>query len=186
MGIEIVGWPHAPAHQFEEAGTYMVTASTYKKSHHFSTRARLERLQSLLFGLADQYGWRLQAWAVFSNHYHFVADSTDDSASLRALIRDLHSITAHEVNRVDEAKGRKVWFQYWDSQITYESSYLARLNYVHQNPVRHGLVPVANLYPFCSASWFERLARPAFAKTVLGLKTERVKVPDDFAVIIED
>jgi len=137
-------------------------------------------LHDKLLELADLYGWALQAWSVFSNHYHFVAISPEDASSLRVLIRRLHSASAIAVNRGDHTEGRRVWFQYWDTGITYEKSYLARLNYVHQNAVRHGVVPVANQYPWCSAAWFERTADPAFARVVYSFGTDRVNVRDDF------
>jgi len=54
------------------------------------------------------------------------------------------------------------------------------LNYVHQNAVKHKLVPVANQYPWCSAAWFEREASPAQVNTIYGFKIDRVKVEDDF------
>ena len=57
---------------------------------------------------------------------------------------------------------------------------LARLNYVHQNAVKHGLVPAANQYPWCSAPWSETNARPGSVKSVYSFKTDRIKVPDDF------
>jgi putative transposase len=56
----------------------------------------------------------------------------------------------------------------------------ARLNYVHQNPVKHGLVQVANQYPWCSASWFETNARSGFVQSVYSFKIDRLNVPDDF------
>jgi putative transposase len=56
---------------------------------------------------------------------------------------------------------RKVWHNFWDTRLMYEKSYLARLNYTHQNAVTHRLVPVANQYPWRSAAWFERTAAPA-------------------------
>jgi len=31
-------WPHAPAHQLSENGTYFVTAGTYLKAHHRGLR----------------------------------------------------------------------------------------------------------------------------------------------------
>ena len=65
-------------------------------------------------------------------------------------------------------------------RLTYQNSYLARLNYVHQNPVRHGLVPVANQYRWCSASWFERTATRAQVRTVYGFKIDKVEVVDEF------
>ena len=74
----------------------------------------------------------------------------------------------------------KVWYNFWDTRLTFERSYLARLNYVHQNAVKHGLVPVANLYPWCSAAWFERTASPAQVKRIYRFKVEGVHVLDEF------
>ena len=53
---------------------------------------------------------------------------------------------------------------------------------MHGNAVRHGLVPVANQYRWCSAAWFERTATPALVKTIYALKTDRLSVRDDFDV----
>jgi putative transposase len=158
----------------------MVTAGTYRKLHHFRTPERLSLLQEQLLSLARAHGWQLQAWAVFSNHYHFVAMAPADPGSLRILARQLHSITAREVNRLDGASGRQVWFEYWDTHLTFERSYFARLNYVLQNPVHHGLVPVASAYPWCSAQWFEQSASRAFYKTVTAFKVDRVNVQDQY------
>ncbi len=175
-------WPHAPLHFAEAKGAYMVTAGTYGKLHHFREAARLGFLHDKLLTLAAEYGWQLQAWAVFSNHYHFIAISDERSRLLRQFIQTLHSQTALHANELDGAAGRQVWFQYWDTLLTFERSYLARLNYVHQNPVRHGLVRRAANYPWCSAGWFELRAAPAFFKAVSAFKTDRINVRDDFAV----
>jgi putative transposase len=76
--------------------------------------------------------------------------------------------------------GRKVWHQYWDLRITFQKSYLARLNYVMQNPVRHGIVGSADQYPLCSASWFEMKSSPAFFQSVSSCKIDALDVLDDF------
>ena len=60
----------------------MVTASTYQKQHILRGDSRLAMLQSKIFEHAEALGWRLQAWAVFSNHYHFVALAPEAPASL--------------------------------------------------------------------------------------------------------
>jgi putative transposase len=173
-------WPHAPVHRLGEAGAYIVTAGTYKKEHYFQQSSRLSFLHDSLIRLATEYGWALQAWAVFSNHYHFVAMSPGDPGTLRLWTSQLHTLTAREANRLDKTPGRKVWFQFWETHLTYERSYLARLNYVLQNPVRHGLVRVARDYPWCSAAWFEQRSGWTFFKTVTSFKIDRVKVPDNF------
>ena len=173
-------WPHAPVHLLNQQGTYIVTSGTYLKQHFFAAPERLALLQDSLLSMAKEYEWQLQAWAVFANHYHFVGFSPPDASRLKTMLSKLHTITAREVNHKDGERGRRVWFQYWDSSITYQRSYLARLNYVHQNPVHHDVVKVASQYPWCSAAWFERAADPAFQRLVGSFKTDRLKIVDDF------
>ena len=173
-------WQHSPVHWQTEAGAYIVTGATHGKHHLFRDPKVLTFVHDQLIGLAEQYEWKLQAWAVFSNHYHFVALSPENAKTLQRLIRHLHSVTAREVNLRDGTAGRKVWHEYWDTRLTYEKSYLARLHYVHQNPVRHGLVKNAIAYPWCSAAWFEQRAIPAFFNTVTSFKIDSVNVPDEF------
>ncbi len=174
-------WPHSPAHWLAEAGAYMVTAGTYLKKPLFSTRERLTLLCDTLLQLAEEHDWKLQAWAVFPNHYHFVGDCPQPE-NLRVLMRKLHSITAHRVNQLDGETGRRVWFQYWDTRLTIQTSYVARLNYVHQNAVRHGVVRLAVDYPWCSAGWFERKAERAFYQNVINHPSSKIDVRDDYKV----
>ena len=71
--FSMTDWPHSPTHRLTEAGAYMVTCGTYLKQHHFRGAERLQFLCEALLRTAAEYNWNLQAWAVFSNHYHFVA-----------------------------------------------------------------------------------------------------------------
>ncbi|MEX0776522.1 MAG: hypothetical protein WD042_12530 [Phycisphaeraceae bacterium] len=138
--------------------------------------------------VAEEFGWQLEAWAVFSNHYHFVGHSPLDeqgAASLSPMLALLHEKTAKWINHMDVAPGRQVWHNFRETLLTYQKSYLARLNYVHQNAVKHGLVPVATQYPWCSAGWFEHTATPAQVRTLFGLKTNRVHVFDEYDVAAE-
>ncbi len=121
---------------------------------------------------------------MFSNHYHFVGYTLGDPKNLSVFLNELHSTTAHEVNQLDGVKGRKVWHNFWDKQITFENSYSARLSYVHQNAVKHRLVDVANQYRWCSAAWLEQSFPPARVNTIYNFKIDRVKVSDDFEPLL--
>ena len=188
MSEHSIPWPHAPTHQLSQNGTYFVTVGTYKKQHFFSGAKRLSVLQRGLLKSAVKYSWRLEAWAVFSNHYHFVGQSPLNeigARSLPLLLKELHSKSGDWVNKLDRAPSRKVWHNYWETRLSFHRSYLARLNYVHQNPVRHGLVRIASLYPWCSATWFEQEATPAQVKTVYRFNVDLVKAEDGFDVAEE-
>ena len=173
-------WHHRPPHLFVPNTLYMVTASTLHKQHFFKGSERLRLLHDELLEVTSSFEWMLQAWAVFSNHYHFIAQSPADAKTLKPMIQRLHSQTAREANRLDGVTDRQVWFQYWDTCLTFEKSYYARLNYVHNNPVKHQLVTVAEQYPFCSAAGFKNEAEPSFRKKVESFRYDRINVPDDF------
>lgn len=173
-------WPHAPVHRLAENAVYFVTAGTLHKEHLFDTPAKRDLLERLLLSFAKRDGWQLEAWAVFANHYHIVARGQHDSRNLGEMLHDLHGVSARELNKLDGVSARQVWFNFRDTKLTIQHGYLARLNYVHQNAVKHRLVSVANQYPWCSAAWFEREASPAQVKTIYGFKIDRVKVEDDF------
>ncbi|MCK5835506.1 MAG: transposase [Lentisphaeria bacterium] len=173
-------WAHAPLHLIDKAGTYMVTAGTYQKVHYFHRAEYKNYLTHTLFALAKKYKWQLQAWAILSNHYHFVAISPENPESLRDFISEFHRQSATIINRLDNCVGRKVWYQFWDSQITYQKSYFSRLKYVHNNAVHHKLVKNAESYPWCSKSWFNETADSALINTVESFKIDRLNVFDNF------
>jgi putative transposase len=158
-------WPHSPVHRLSEPGAYIVTAGTYLKKPTFAGAQRLEYLCDQLLELAEKYHWQLQAWAVFPNHYHFVALSPAEAASLTTLSRHLHSLTTIQANRWDASRGRKVWFQYWETNLTYPESYFTRLSYVHRNAVHDHIVP-----------------EPSFYRRIMQMKIDRVQVEDEFEI----
>jgi len=176
----MIAWPHAPPHRLTEQGAYMVTCGTYQKAHFLNTPEKLDMLRNLFFTCIAETGWELHAWALLSNHYHFIGSSPCDPGTLGRMLSQLHTLSARELNLRDRQPGRRVWFQYFDSHITFTNSYLPRLKYVHHNPAHHGLLACAENYPWCSASWFARTAKPSFRKTVEGFKIDMLSISDDF------
>jgi putative transposase len=171
---------HNPPHYFLPNAMYMVTGAIVNKQNLLLENSRKEFLLQTLFERANLLGWGLQAWTVLHNHYHFIAQAPEDASTLPTLIRQFHSITAIELNKRDETPGRQVWQNYWDTCLTYEKSYLARLHYVHMNPVKHGLVDNPMEYPFCSYRWFTEEGDDDLKSKVFNQSIDRVKVEDDF------
>jgi len=172
-------WPHAPSKRVDVPGTYMVTASTYHKRLLFTSRGDMDMLQDSLFTAAEEFGFQLQAWAIFPNHYHIVGFAVD---GVKELTKALHGRTSLELNGLHASRGRMVWYRSWDTLLTFEKSYLARLHYVHQNPVRHKIAARAEDYRWCSAKWFEDNSDRAFYRTVNSFPIDKLNVFDDFEV----
>ena len=185
MPDDKIPWPHAPEHRLCVRGTYFVTASTYLRAQRFRGKARLAVLHR---GFAQGRGEiRLAAGSVggFLEPLPLRRALTGGRGYGGELVPDARPLARKDrqvAQQVGRPPARKVWHNFRETRLTYEKSYLARLNYTHQNPVKHGLVPVANQYPWCSARWFERSATPAQSKTIYRFKTDQLNVPDDFEV----
>ncbi len=175
-------WPRAPLHYRVTQGIFMVTSGTYLKERFFNDSRKLRMLERAFLEIAHKYEWHLQAWAFFQNHYHFVQakEDNDNQTTLDNFMEELHGRTSRTVNKVDGTSGRKVWHNYWETALTFQASYYARLNYVHQNAVKHGLVAAASQYPYCSAAWFEATASNSDVATIYSFGTDRLDIPDDF------
>ncbi|HKO44829.1 MAG TPA: hypothetical protein VJU84_16240 [Pyrinomonadaceae bacterium] len=180
MSNPVKDWPHAPVHRFDSSGIFMVTGATLYQNLLFRSPEKLTLLEENLLSLSKKHRWQLEAWAVFANHYHFVGRRDEQTNPLNDFLQELHTVTAVELNKFDHCEGRNVWYNFWDSKLTFERSYLARLNYVHQNAVKHGLVPVANQYPWCSAAWFERTVSRAAVRMIYSFKTDKLNIYDDY------
>ena len=164
-------WPHAPPHRLGAAGVYFLTARTSGRKPLLESDGMKDWFQEQLLAVAAEFGWRLEAWAVLSNHYHFVGHSpvrsTEAARSLPVMIQKLHSITTKELNRREQCAGRqRLWQNYRETHLTFQRSYLARLHYVHQNAVHHRLVQRGSDWKWCSAAAFKAAVSPAWVKTV--------------------
>ena len=76
-------WPHAPCHIVDTAGTFI----------HF----------------AEKYKWMLQAWAIFPNHYHFIAQSPSNPQNLSQFLQHYHSETAIHLNKLGLLFKNRIW-----------------------------------------------------------------------------
>jgi putative transposase len=174
-------YAHAPGHLFRAGGVYFVTAATYDHAHHLHNDHRKRQWQDALGFVARREHWRLGAWVVLSNHYHILLHApASGAARLPHLLRDMHKFLAHDWNRTDGAAGRAVWRNYWDTCIDSERSYYARVNYVHWNPVKHGLVTDPLAYAFSSYRLFVAMDSAQVQQMESQYPWDQLRFPDDY------
>jgi REP element-mobilizing transposase RayT len=121
-----------------------------------------------------QKGLVLFGYVIMSNHIHLTAQSAD--VHLSDLIRDMKKFIAKEILAaiVNEPESRQDWmlkrfefaaqgtnanefYKFWQSgnhpeEIFSEKFFWIKLNYIHLNVVRAGIVKNASDYIYCSAS----------------------------------
>ena len=144
-------YKHAPTHLFVPGATYMLTAGTYNRVRFFNSADKKNAVSKFLHNVSKEMNWKIIAWVILDNHYHtLLTASKSGNNSVAAFVKKLHRRISINTNRLDNIKGRHVMENYWDKCITYEKSYWARLNYINNNPAKHGYVESASDYPFGS------------------------------------
>jgi len=121
---------------------------------------------------------RIGAYVIMTNHIHTIWTATNNNLS--DIIRDFKTYTSKAItaNIEAEAESRRDWllymfryyanrtnandnFKVWTGnnhpeEIHGESFLRTKLNYIHQNPVRAGLVDEPSHYLYSSAANYER------------------------------
>lgn len=87
--------------------------------------------------------YRLHAWIVMPNHVHVLIEPLGN-VTVGTIVQAWKSYTAKVILALCEPetfKGRHVWqADYWDRFMRNERHYTATVEYIHQNPVKAGLV----------------------------------------------
>lgn len=144
------GFPwHAPPHPRNVAGWFLITAACYEHRAIFAATGDLDELQAKILEALATARLPLGAWVFLPNHYHMLT-RCDDLAVVGETLRLAHSRIATQVNGRHKQRGRRVWYRYSDRRIRGERHYLATVNYIHQNPVKHRWVDHAESWPWSS------------------------------------
>ena len=135
-------YPHNPPHLFRENSKYFITASTYKRIHYLNNDLSKQILLDSILETFSKFSWIIEDWVILDNHYHLMVDVKHNPNELSKIIRNIHRYTSLEIKKINPiAKlAERFWYNYWDTCITYEKSYFTRLNYIWNNPVKHGYV----------------------------------------------
>ncbi len=145
--------PHRPPHLALDQACYLLTAVCYEHRPHMHTTERRQQILDQLFEQFILQGMVVLAWVVLTNHYHVLVKVSEFEA-LSDIFKQIHGRSSFEWNQEDKLRGRKVWYRYSDRLIRSERHYYTTLNYIHYNPVKHGLVTSPYDWQWSSVNWY--------------------------------
>lgn len=99
-------------------------------------------------GTGDADATALLAWCLMDNHVHLVVDSGQGAPS--RLMRDVGSAYALYFNERHDRVGHLFQGRFRSEAVDDEGYLLTVVRYVHQNPVRAGIVDACEDYPWSS------------------------------------
>jgi alanine--tRNA ligase len=134
---------------------YMVSFSTHER-RQLSPQARDVVLKSLLFG-HGQRRYQLYAACVMPDHVHFLFEpqikEQDKEGKpvfwpLSELLGSIKSFTAHEINKMENAKGQVWENESFDRMMRGDAELEEMFHYICRNPWDSGVVPLTESYPW--------------------------------------
>jgi putative transposase len=145
---------------------YFVTCTVHQWVDVFTRKVYIDLLLESLKYCQKNKGLEIYAWVIMSNHCHFILRSSGNKLS--DIMRDFKKHTAKKIVKAiedNDLESRKRWLLwllkkddhiwFWEEgyhgeEIFTKEFFNSKLNYIHLNPVRAGLVEKEEEYVYSS------------------------------------
>ncbi len=147
---------------WQPGGVYFFTVNLLQRHGNDLLVRRMDLLRRVVKSVKNRHPFRIHGWVVLPDHLHCIIElpANDMDFSMRwrlikmGLSKSLPVVEKRSVVRIRRGE-RGVWQRrYWEHLIRDEKDYQAHMDYIHINPVKHGLVNRVCEWPY---STFHRL-----------------------------
>jgi REP-associated tyrosine transposase len=138
-----------PTRAMSPPGTYFVTFTTWEHRRLFVVEAYVRLFLKTLYSYRRQGKFELHAFVLMPEHVHLLLTPTND-LTLERAIQFIKGGYSHAFGL--EFRSGEVWQRgFTDHRIRDAEDFSTHRDYIHQNPVKRGLVECPMEYRYCSA-----------------------------------
>jgi len=144
-------------------GSFFFTVVTAERRPVFASRAAVDLLRMAFRAVRSRHSFEMDAVVVLPDHLHCIwslPEGDADFAMRWRLIKtwftkryDLVSgnATNRHVSEKSQQKRLPVWQnRYWEHALRNEADMMRHVDYIHFNPVKHGLAATVREWPYSS------------------------------------
>jgi len=154
-------------------GCYFFTLVTYKRIHYFQPDDLKELVLSRIKQAVEATNSTLLAYCVLPDHVHLLIHLPEELSNYSYQIREVKRLVTLDIKKEHVQQTLKVWQdRFWEHTIRDDKDLARHVDYIHFNPVKHGYVDDAILWPWSSY--------PAMARSVNGTSLGMLEQADDF------
>ena len=149
---------------WHQVGTYFFTVNLLQRKNNRLLLEKIQVLRNAVAQVKKSYPFVIHAWVVLPEHLHCVIELPEGDADFKTrwmLIKMLFSKAIPKTEYVSKIRKQRreggIWQRrYWEHLIKDDADFAAHVDYVHINPVKHGLVKQVADWPY---STFHRLVK---------------------------
>ncbi|MGK7930643.1 MAG: transposase [Microcystaceae cyanobacterium] len=168
-------------------GTYFITQVTYHRQKWFCTEIGRKALREAIEKVREKYPFSIDAFVLLPDHFHCLWTLPEQDKNISTRLRLIRTyITKHYLDQlgVDQAvslsrqkRGESNLWQrrFWKHGIRDERDFALHCDYIHYNPVRHGLCNSPQDWPYSSLhrSILEGVYPPDWGRN------DKIEIPKD-------
>lgn len=148
-----------------EGGTYFLTIVTYKRKNIFSSLENRELLLQSINHVSLFHPFFLEAYCILPDHFHFLCRLPEDDGNYSTRVSEIKKrfskkyLETHErplardVSQIKRGESGIWQLRFWEHYIRDEEDLNRHIDYIHYNPVKHGLVD--KVRDWSSSSFFD-------------------------------
>jgi putative transposase len=173
----------------EPGGTYFFTLVTDRRQRLFEDTTARQLLHNAIRLIQTEQPFDLKAIVLLPDHVHCIWRLPEEDAdfSIRWACIKRHFTKARitsggqelPISRARrEHREREVWQKrFWEHRIRNEEDLIRHVNYIHYNPIKHGLVRCPHAWPYSS---FHRWVRDGYYREgwLCDCRGDRIDPPD--------
>ncbi|MEM7549267.1 MAG: transposase [Bacteroidota bacterium] len=168
----------------DQGAVHFVTFSVHQWVDVFTRKNYADILLESLEHCQKHKGLEIYSWVIMSNHCHLIVRAKNENLS--DVIRDFKKYTSKKIYKAIEQNGSesrkewltillnykdKIWFWkegYHGEEILSLEFYNSKVDYIHLNPVRAGIVEKEEEYLLSSAGDFHGVRQGALELSYFG------------------
>jgi putative transposase len=134
-------------------GTFFFTVVTYRRRPIFYAAENRQLLRQAILEVQSALPFTIDAWVLLPEHLHCIWTLPEGDADFSKRWGLIKAKFSSQLN----PQGRPVWQnRFWEHFIRNDQDFQKHLDYIHYNPVKHGLVTNPGDWP---ATTFHRYVK---------------------------
>jgi putative transposase len=118
-----------------------ITCVTHKRERLFLSKENIDLLWWAIQKIQERTSFVLSAFAILPDHFHWLMDLPEEQSNFSTVLQKFKWKFTVEYRKIhDVEQGLTPWQKrFWDHVIRNECDLENHVDYIHWNPVKHGL-----------------------------------------------
>jgi len=128
---------------------YFITSVTENRKKVFKRKHNIKALLDTFKYYKEKYSFAIIAYCILPDHFHWLIIPSE-KVNASEIMKGVKGYSTRKINCINHWNGRLWQHQFLDHIIRKDDDYKRHINYIHNNPLKHGLVEDIKSYPWSS------------------------------------